>query len=263
MSQFIKKLTQSSRGESQPIGFRRAAPAKPRPKIQLIASLAQEAAGKLSNHIAGADAVLLRITGSSSGAKAGQKTWPKAADTPRGAWLTGNRQPDPKQLAKAGYDFIVFPAGNTPLFSLPDDEVGKILELEASLSEGLLRAANELPVDAILVTTQESQGDFLTWQHRLLFQRFSALLNKPLLVPIPAKITADELQSIWEAGVAGVVTEVTPEQPQDRLRELRQVIDKLTPPLPRRHEKMEAVLPRTGREPATAAHEEEEEEEEE
>jgi hypothetical protein len=165
-------------------------------------------------------------------------------------------------MMKVGCDFVVFPATNTPLAVLQNDEVGKILEVEASLNEGLLRAANELPIDAVLIVGEEREDYFLTWQHLMLFQRFADLLTKPLLVSIPSKVTAGELQALWEAGVDSVVVEVGAGQPQDRLKELRQIIDKLAFPSPRRREKVEALLPHIGREPDIATTEEEEEEEE-
>ena len=75
-------------------------------------------------------------------------------------------------------------------------------------------------------------------------------------------MTADELQALWEAGVDSVVVEVTVGQPQDRLKELRQVIDELHFPSPRRHEKVEPLLPHISRKPSIVTVEEEEEEEE-
>ncbi|MFC2016393.1 hypothetical protein ACFLUF_01640, partial [Chloroflexota bacterium] len=141
-------------------------------------------------------------------------------------------------------------------------EVGRILEVEASLGEGLLRAANELPIGAVLIAGEQREDYSLTWQHLLLFRRFADLLTKPLLVSVPSNVTAGELQALWEAGVEGVVVEVTVEQPQDRLKELRQVIDKLPFPSPRQREKTEALLPRISPESSIVTIEEEEEEEE-
>ncbi len=262
MSRFIDKLNQLSRGGLQPIGFRTRQIAPPKPKIQLVASLAQESAESLTGHVAMADAGLLRISKLSSGAEVLQKISQALPDIPWGVWLQGSGQGGIKQMTKAGYDFVVFPATDTPLAIIENAEVGKILEVEASLSEGLLRAINELPIDAVLITGEQREEQFLTWQHLMLFQRFADLLNKPLLASIPAKVTGGELQALWKAGVIGVVVEAGVKQPQDGLKELRQVIDKLVFPLPHRRETAGALLPRTGRESSTATTEEEEGEEE-
>ncbi len=260
MSRFIDKLNQISRAEPQPIGFRTKQPSSPKPKLQLVASLAQEGAEDLADHIAGADAGLLRISKPSSGGKALRALSQAVPDIPWGGWLPASGQGGIKQIMKAGGDFLVFPAAS-PLATLENSELGRIIEVETSLSEGWLRAVNELPVDAVLIAPEEKEDYVLSWQHLLLFRRFADLLTKPLLVPIPDKVTADELQALWEAGVDGVVARVTAGQPQDRLEELRQVIDKLAFPSTRPREKVEPLIPHISQEPEIVTAEEEEEEE--
>ena len=264
MSRFIDKLNRISQAEPQPMGFRATQPTSPRPKIQLVASLAQESVESLADYVAGADAGLLRISKPSSGSKTLQKMSQALPDIPWGGWLQGSGQKEIKQMLKVGCDFVVFPATDTPLAILQNNnEMGKVLEVEASLSEGLLRAANELPIDAVLIAGERGGGYSLTWQHLMLFRRFADLLTKPLLVSIPSNVMAGELQALWEAGVDGVVIEVTAGQPQDKLRELRQAIDELAFLSPRRRGKVEPLLPRIGGKSSIVTIEEEEDEEEE
>ena len=180
-------------------------------------------------------------------------------DIPWGGWLRDTGSAGIKQLAKIDSDFLVFPAANTPLAILQNDKVGKILEVEASLNEGLLRTVDELPVDAVLLAGEMGEANFLTWRHLMLFQRFVDLLAKPLLVSIPAKVTANELQTLWEVGVNGVIVAVGAGQPAEKLKELRQAIDKLTYPSPRKPRKAEALLPYIGQDKDTVVTEEEEE----
>ncbi len=261
MSRLIDKLNQLSRAAPESIGFRTKQPASPKPKIQLVASLAQESIEQLAGYVNGADAGLLRISAPSSVTEAFQKINQAVSDIPWGGWLQSTELVEIKEMIKAGCDFVVFPAANTPLTALNSDKVGKILEVEASLTEGLLRTVNELPIDAVLlIDGEQKEGYFLTWQHLMLFQRFANLLTKPLLVSIPSNVSAGELQALWKAGVDSVVIQVTVEQLPDRIKELRQLIDKLAFPLPRRHEKVEPLLPRMGGEPGMAKTEEEEEE---
>jgi len=258
MSRFIDKLNQVSRVVPQSIGFGRAQSVSEKPKILLIANLTEASVGGLADYVAGADAGLLHLPKLSSGAKTLKEISQAVPDVPWGGWLKDINKDKMGQLAEAGCDFVVFPAANTPLVLLQDDELGKILEVEASLSEGLLRTVNELPVDAVLIAAERKEGDFLTWHHLMLFQRFADLLTKPLLTSIPSNITANELQAIWEAGVDGVVIEVETGQPTDRLKKLRQVIDKLAFPSQRKQGKAEALLPYIGRESSILTEEEEE-----
>ena len=247
MSRFIDKLNQVSRVVPESMGFRRAQPVSEKPKILLIASLGEASVGGLADYVVGADAGLLRVPKLSSGAKTLREMSQAVPDIPWGGWLRNINRGGIKQMAKAGCDFVVFPAVNTPLALLQNDKIGKILEVESSLSEGLLRAVNELPVDAVLIAAEQKGEYCLTWHHLMLFQRFADLLTKHLLASIPPNVTANELQALWEAGVDGVVIEVEVEQPADRLKELRQVIDKLAFPSQRKRRKAEALLPHMGR----------------
>ncbi len=261
MSRFIDKLNQVSQAVPQPVGFRQTQLVSPKPKILLVASLAQADVEDLADYVAGADAGLLHISKLSSGAKTLQKMFQLVPDIPWGGWLRDSGRGEIKQVVKVGCDFFVFPTANTSLAIFQDDEVDKILEVESSLSESLLRAVNELPVDAVLIASEQAEGYFLTWHHLMLFQRFADLLTKPLLVSIPLIVTAGELQALWGAGVDGVVVEVGLGQPAERLKELRQLIDKIIFPSPRKRAKAKALLPYIGRGTSIVAEEEEEEEE--
>ncbi|MFC2020907.1 hypothetical protein ACFLU1_03835 [Chloroflexota bacterium] len=263
MSKFIDKLNRLSRGETQAIGFTARASASPKAKIQLVAGLAAESAGSLTGHVAGADAGLLSISKPGAEAEALQKIAQALPDIPWGCWLQGSDKGEIKQLTRAGCDFAVFPAADTPLTIIENEKTGRILEIEPSLNEGLLRAINQLDIDAVFIAGKEQESKALTWQHLMLFRRFADLLTRPLLVTVPSQVTAGELKSLWEAGVAGVVVEVTEKQPEDRLKKLRREIDKLEFPSLRRHNRAEALLPRISGESSTATAEDEEEEEEE
>lgn len=263
MSKFIDKLTRLSRGETQAIGFTARQAASPRPKIQLVASLAMESAESLTGHVAGADAVLLGISKPATGAEALQKLSQSMPDIIWGGWLQGSNNGDIKQLTQAGYDFVVFSAADTPLTIIKNNkETGKILAVESSLSEGLLRTANELPVDAVLIADKGKESQSLTWQHLMLFQRVADLLTKPLLVSVPPQVTAAELEALWEAGISAVVTEIGAKQPEDRLMTLRQEIDKIEFSS-RRSKRGEALVPRISQQPSRATEEDDGEEEDE
>ena len=257
MSKFIDKLKRLSQTAPEPMGFRPRQPATPRPKMQLVAGLAQENLDKLADFAGVADAVLLPGGQGKRSASSLAKIAQGMGEVPWGSWLEEN-QTDVPGLIKAGGDFIVFSTTQDLLTVVQSNDIGKLLAVEASLGDGLLRAVNELPVDAVLVSPKLKKEGSLTWQHLMVFQRFANALTKPLLVSVPANIASAELKALWGAGVDCLVIEVTT---QEELKELRQTIDSLTFPLPRRKEKMEAILPRLGHEPGHVETEEEEEDE--
>jgi hypothetical protein len=258
MSKFIDRLNQVSRVAPPPMGFRAGASLLAKPKMLLVASLAGVDVDQLAEQVAEADAGLIAIAKASLAAKAFTEVARAAPKLIWGGWLKDIAVKDIAPMAKAGGDFIVFPAATTPISIAQNRELGKVLEVEASLGEGLLRAAGELPVDAVLI--DGGKKDSLTWHNLMLFQRFAELLAKPLLVSVPAGVTAGELQSLWEVGVDGVVVEVGTGQAVDRIKKLRGIIDKLTFPPQRQHKKAEALLPRVVPVAETAAEEEEEDE---
>ncbi|MDH5695022.1 MAG: hypothetical protein OEZ00_00190 [Dehalococcoidia bacterium] len=257
MSKLIDELSQLSQVGLQPMGFRAAQAVPQKPRILLIASLPQADVDRLADYVAGADAGLLQIPELSSGIKTIQHVCQAMSDIPWGGWLGDVGNEGIEQMVEAGCDFVVFPAANTSLAILQNDEVGKILEVEASLSEGLLKAVDDLPVDAVLIAGEQGKDYFLTWHHLMLFRRSADLLTKPLLVSVPSDVAAHELQALWEAGVSGVVVEAGVRQPTGRLQELRQIIDKLAFPLPRKQRKVEPLLPPIGEETETVSEEEE------
>ncbi len=251
MSEFIRKLSRASRSGPQAMGFKAGQPVSPRAKMLLIASLAQANVDSVADYVAGADAGLLRISKLTSGMEALGKISQAVPDIPWGGWLRGISRRGMKQMKKVGCDFVVFSA-NTSLAILQNGEVGKILEVEASLDEGLLRTIDGLPVDAVLIAGEQKEDYFLTWQHLMLFRRFANSLTKPLLASVPSRVLANELQMLWEAGVDGVIVEAGVEG----LKELRQAVDRLTFPSQRRRRKAEALLPYISPGPGVATEEE-------
>lgn len=251
MSKFIDKLKQALSG-GQPIGFRATAAAAPsKPRMLLVASVTQADTGRLADIVAGADAGLLSMAKLSSGAKALQQASKAMPDIPWGGWL---KEAGKEGVGEVAADFVVFPAGSS-LAGLDDKEPGKILEVEPSLEPGLLKAVDDLPVDAVLIATGDEP--LLTWRDLMLFQRCANILSKPLLVSVPPQVTAAELGALWEAGARGVVVKAGAE---GKIAEIRQMLDKLPSPSAGKRIKAEPLLPYIGGETVTVSEEEEEEE---
>ena len=258
MSKFIDKLKRISQAGLQPMGFRTVAPVPQKSRMLLVATLAQVDIDRLTDFVAGADAGLLSIAKLSSGAKTLKQICRAMSDIPWGGWLKGIGREGIGQVVEAGCDFVVFPAANTSLALLQNEKLGKVLEVEPGLDPGLLKAIDDLPVDAVLIAAEE-EDYFLTWHHLMLFQRCADLLTKPLLVSVPSEVVASELQALWEVGVGGVVVKAGVGQPEGRVAELRQMLDKLTLPPSGKRKKVEPLLPYSGGETRIVSEEEEEE----
>jgi hypothetical protein len=243
VSRFIKRLKQASGVVAQPMGFGRGRAVSLEPKILLVASLARAGAGNLAELVRGADAGLLGISGSAGDDKALRQCAAAVPAIPWGGWLKGAGRR--RQVKASGCDFIVFPA-KTALGVLEDTKAGRILELEATLDGGLLRAVAELPVDGVFISGKNEGGSSVTWQQLMLLQRASQLLAKPLLVPVPPGVSAVELRMLWQAGVDGVILEIGEGRPGGGLGKLREAVDKLTFPSRARRGRLGALLPKIG-----------------
>jgi hypothetical protein len=213
------------------MGFRAAA-ASSKPRMLLVAAVAQADSGRLAD-IAGADAGLLAISSLATGAKAMEQVSQAVPDIPWGGWL---KEVGREGVGELGADFVVFTT-EAPLFA--EGKTGKVLEVEPSLEPALLKAVEDLPLDAVLIVAGKER---LTWGDLMFFQRCASILNKPLLVAVPQEVTAAELGTLWEAGVRGVVVKAGAE---GKIAQIRQMLDKL-PPSAGGRKKAGPLLPRMG-----------------
>ncbi|MFC1909524.1 hypothetical protein ACFLXD_06760 [Chloroflexota bacterium] len=261
MSKLIDRLKQITRDTHQPIGFRAGQSTASKRPMLLITSLTHPAAASQDSYLTDADAVLLNSPKLGKGAKGIRQFTDSLGDTTWGIKQGDITQKETTKIVDAGCDFLVFPTDSAIVTTTQDENTGKILQIESSLGEGLLRAVNDLPVDAVLAV--DSAENSLTWHHLLLFQRFTNLLNKPLLVSIPLNSTAVELQSLQEAGVVGIVVTIEPDSSTEKWEELRQAIDNLASLPPRKRGNIDALVPLPGSQASTVTDTEEEEYEEE
>ncbi len=260
MSKLIDRLTQTSETVSSPMGFRAARAAQPKPKMALIARVeTAENMAPLADYLSSADAAIIAQTG--TGKDAVSDIARSLPDMVWGLWLEERSRPPTKASAEGGADFIILLLNSD--FGLSGiEKMGKILLVESTLGEGLIRTINELPVGAVLLIDDEKEKPALTWHQLMLCQRFSDLLFKPLLLTAPASLDADGLKALWKAGVDGVVVSVKTVEQAERLKELHQIIGQADfAARPRR--KVAALLPRSREETGTSAADVEEEEEEE
>jgi hypothetical protein len=254
MSRLIDKFNRASQGATTPMGFHTSHPPAKTPKILLIASLDAVTAENPDACRDSVDAVLIRFDKSTLSAKAIQKITSSLPDIPLGLYLADN---DNKKVAEVGADFVVFSATSQVVDIPGDEKAGKILEVESSMDDGLLRAVNDLPVDAVLVGDAFQDNRSLVWHQLMILQHLANILRKPLIVQVPASINEKELKALWYAGVDAIVVEIDATGAKG-LKELRQAIDKLPPRSNRKRGNVDVLLPRTsGETPAVPPPDEE------
>jgi len=248
MSKLLDKLNQASRGAAQPLGFKAATSKSKSQPMVLIACLPKGTTRAMAAAKESADAVLLK------GAQSLEKLVASLGEATWGAALEEYTEEQITMLKEKGCDFLVFDAAKAPPTLLREEEVGKIVEIDPTIADGLVRAIEQLPIDAVLIGGEPSLS-----VHRLMVcQHVANLVRKPLVASAPLDMSKEDLEALREAGMAGVVVNAE-EDAKEGLSRLRQTIDGL-PPFKRMREKAEALLPYIV--PAETAEAQEEEEEE-
>jgi hypothetical protein len=255
MSKLIDKLRKLSQMMPQPMGFRTSKPAEAEAKLLIIGRVKINTAATTAKINTGADAVLFSIEKSETLVKDIQKTVKAVGDVPWGVYLeeVGDNVAG---LIEAGCDFVVFsPTSRIP--DIPQDEkIGKILQVESSMDDGLLRAVNDLTADAVLVTDTLDNDETLTIHRLMIYRHLAYFIAKPLIVPATENTTEAELKALQVAEIDGVLAE------GDDLKELRKTIGKLPARTVKKRNKAGVILPRVGGETAAAPPDKEEEEDE-
>ena len=228
MSKFIERLQQVLQPPVQSMGFNAAKSEQTRPRIQLVVDITTGKSKSQPKELDKADALLapISVVGDSK--------------TICGVWLTKGDAEELDKFIKTGVDFVILPESGEVLAA--DKKIGKILQIEASITDILLRTVNALPVDAVLIKEEEN-ALVLTWKRLMLIHRFASLAGKSLMIEVLPTVTDTELQQIWEAGVSGVVVKTDAEQAETVALKLRNIIDKLMFPSKRKQEKSVAIVP--------------------
>jgi len=229
MSKFIERLQQVMTPSVQSMGFMTAKAQQARPKIQLVLNVNGSKAKTQVKEAVGADAFLF-----SNGLIDG-------GEAAAGMRLAKGDADEVEKAVKAGADFVVLPLSGEVL--APDNKLGKIIQIEDSITDIMLRTVGDLPADAVLLVEDKESSLSLTWKRLMLIRRFAALSGKPLLIEVLPDVNETELQQIWDAGVSGIVAKVDGEQAEAVAANLRQIIEKLTFPSKRKNEKNMAIVP--------------------
>ena len=244
MSKLVEKLRQVSQGSPQPLGFRGAASTATRKgsPMVLIVALAEGDDGAAPDDKASVDAVLLAKAESQVVDALGESLWGVSLNTGTREELT--------QLKDMGCDFLVFEPATAPSSVLGEEELGKIVEIEPDTADGMLRAIDKLPIDAVLIG-----GDPTPSVHRLMVcQHVTNLVRKPLIARAPLDVSREALEELRETGVTGLVVHLSARDKKE-LSRLRETVDSLPAMRKRRKERVEPVLPSPGHE-ATVEEEE-------
>jgi hypothetical protein len=240
MSKFADKLRSLSKSSTAPIGFHPAVSEARSPAMLLIVGLSGTQV-KEAKTVADVNADAGLIVGESLGAKTVKQVLEAVGNVPLGVFVKGMSEKEIDELVSLGCDFVVFDIGGAAAI-LRKKEVGKFLMIEPSLDQGLVRAINSFEVDGVL--TSGGGGSVMTVERLLVCRRFVELLEKPVIMTLPSLASKEELTSLWQAGVDGVVAPST--QSTEALAELKRMVGDLPRRARGRRTKADVALPHYG-----------------
>jgi len=253
MSKFVDKLQRLSKSSAPSIGFHPAASESESSAMLLIAGLSGVDV-KEAKVVADSNADAGLILNQSFDTETVKQMVEAVGDIPLGVFVKDVSQDKVNELVGSGCDFVVFDI-KVPGAVLQQEDVGKFLMIAPSLEQSLVRAINGLEVDGVFINRGEESS--ITVEHLLIYQRFSELLNKPLVVTLPSLVTSGELNNLWQAGIDGIV--IPPAQPIEVFAALRRMAANLSKEAKRRRGKVGVILPQYGEDMVIEEDEEEEE----
>ena len=256
----MDKLEAISEGRGQPIGFGAAASREKRAPVLVVAAVPSGNARLAAvAEDGGADAVL--FIGDRKAEQGSRKVAARKTDVPWGALLNPATAQAVEELVEAKCDFVVLSPAGTQASVLREEGIGKVLRVDSSLDDSLVRAINRLDVDAVLLAPLEEEGFPLTVQQVMAFERLAAAAGKHILVAMPPEMPVADIETVWGLGAGALVVDLTVDNPEDRLADVKQAIEKLPSRRKRPKSKLSASLPLSGERSQQGAPDEEEEEE--
>ncbi|MGK5091406.1 hypothetical protein WDW89_05225 [Deltaproteobacteria bacterium TL4] len=238
MSKLIKMLQQVSESAIPPMGFKLSTASTVR-KMLIITSVAQITA-KSATQPSGfeVDAMLIQSQNLKDEIKNLKRLAGKLGDTPLGIWFESMTAVDTEELKDTGIDFLVFPASQTPA-ALLKTEIGKVMKIDLTNDNNLITTIDQLPIDAVLIDFRENKGSLNILQ-LMNCHRLAGLTGKPILVATQQELAKQDIKSLWEAGVNGIIVEAKEENRQN-LDNLSRVIKDL-PPVTRKPKKRSVTI---------------------
>jgi len=244
MSKLIERIKKVYQDTAPSMGFNvRTVPSKNQ-AMPFIAAISLKDMNLVPDILAmGIDALLLQINDTDSTKLTFTSLLKKIPDVTWGIYMNNFSDEQIDQAIKAGCDFIIFEAKAAPVSVIEQDKLGKLLIMNQALPDGLIEAAGQLPIDAIVMDFQEETNPSML--HLMLCQYYTDLTDKPLFSIVSTAIDTCALETLHKYGVDGIITKIKTKSSLKQAINLRQMINKL-PPVKDRGRRKQRLTPCLG-----------------
>ncbi|MCS7001690.1 MAG: hypothetical protein NZ518_02460 [Dehalococcoidia bacterium] len=232
MSRLVEKLRAVARGEPPRLGFGTGPRTGKAPGIGLIADVGDDLAlAKEASAVA--DAIIARVDESSVAA-----TKDAIGGAICGVDVSACALPL-DQATSLGLDFVVVNAHASADY-VKASEADRLMRLPLDASDGMLQALSALAIDAVIPAVEVSGA--LTIANLLDFMRLVALTRKPIVLAVSTTFPSEQLVTLRDANVSGVVVALRCADDIETLKRFRQAIDSFPKP-PKRERDVIALAP--------------------
>ena len=152
-------------------------------------------------------------------------------------------QSSTKELLDRGCDFIIAPPEKSFVDAMTDDRAAYLMDLPAEPTERLLRAIEDLPVDAILMDSSTLQFP-VTLADLISIASVRSMFEKYLIVQADVGISSKEIESLRNVGVDGLIVDA--QNTKKDLKDLQQRLLDIPKQRRAKSDRFAAVLPRSG-----------------
>ena len=218
MSKLIDRLEKVGQHAPIPLGFSAASRRdEPAPEMVVIGRATSEDLAKKPD-LAEANVYAILVSGDRWEGRVFNRVTKSLRERVWGVAVSGIDQDQAGKLQEKGCDFLVISAHDTAAGVLNNEELGKLLAVGPGLDEEVARAIQELPIDGALYSPEEPLLP-LTVQKLIDVQIVRGLLDKSFVVAAPPDMGRTELQAFRDAGIGGLVVELSSTDAITRMNE--------------------------------------------
>ena len=220
MSKLIDMLERASSPSQAPMGFGPASRrAEERPALAVIGRVSSSELERdtgLAQVDVGAVLVDLHVGAAEDGVNAAFDAldgciWGLSVDDGVGAEVVAAAK-------ERGCDFVALDSTGAPASLLSEEDLGKLVAVQGDLDERTAGAIRSLAFDGSLYHPQGGLSP-LSLGRLIAVQRAHRLLGNPFLVSVSGELSQAELKELRDAGIAGIVMELTDAEAIARARE--------------------------------------------
>ena len=251
MSKLLEKLERLSEGRAQPMGFE-AARTREKPSKMLIVANVPVGNTELTNTMIteNVDALLFSTENWKKEKSAVTQASKALKEVPWGVALSSATKDEIGQLIKMKCDFVILKPEKTPASILKEEDIGKVLQIDPSLEEKLVRTIGRLSINAVLLSPASGNEYPLTVHQIMVYEHLVGGTGKHILAAMPTDMPTDDLENLWNLGTRGIVVDITDKNSVERLSQIKEAIDKLPTTKKKTSDKFSALLPRAAGESA-------------